>query len=443
VTGWQELVSVALLGTERRQPVASAPLEVVRDKPEEQLLARAAAAAVYRRAGARPSKGLHPLEPAPAETLPRCSDAAALQLGAILSGEFGAVLDEWLGLAHARGVRAPEELLPALLGAARGRQDEVLAVAGERGRWLAGIDDAWGWAAADDDVWRTGESDARRVWLREQRRNDAAGARAALEETWAKEDPRARLMLLPELATGLSLDDEAFLELALDDRRKEVRAAAADLLARLPDSQLSRRMAARAAPLLRVGRGMRARLEPQLPEELDEAATRDLVLVKPPQGTGERAWWLRQILAATPLTLWERELGRTPADLAGLPVADDLAAQVHSGWARAAVRQRAEAWAEALLPLTREHELIRVMPRGAAEKFLRKQLGDARAQADLEALPGPWGLELSRDIVRRGLLTRYTALELDPRVLDELPDDAPAAAVQLLTFRLDLHKELA
>jgi hypothetical protein len=443
MNAWRELVSTALLGTERREPTAAAPLAIERDVPEEQLLARAAAIAVYRRAGARPQEGLRALEPAAPETLPRCSEAAAIRLVAILGGEFAGVLDEWLELAQARGVRAPEELLPALLAAGRGRRDAVLAVAGERGRWLGRLDEAWDVGADGEEVWRTGTIEARRSWLRSERGADPAAARAALEETWGEEDPRSRAALLGELAVGLSLGDEPFLEAALDDRRQEVRAMAADLLARLPGSQLMLRMQERARPLLRVGRGLRARLEAALPEQLDEAAMRDIVVVKPPRGTGERAWWLEQILAATPLSLWERELERAPADLVALPVADKLAPAVHAGWSHAAARQLAAAWAEALLPETWDARLIAAVPREVAERRIQKALTDTRAQAALGALRRPWGLELSRELVRRGFLNREVALALDPRVLDDLPDDAPAAVAQLLAFRHDLHKELS
>ena len=442
MNAWRELVSTALLGTERREATAAAPLAIVRDSPEEQLLARAAATVVYRRAGARPRQGLSPLQPAQAETLPRCSEAAAMRLAAILGGEFTGVLDEWLELAAAHGVRAPEELLPALIAAGRGRREAVLAVAGERGRWLGRLDEAWD-VDVDDDVWRTGTLEARRSWLRRERASDPERARLALAETWSEEDPRARAALLDELETGLSLGDEAFLEAALDDRRQEVRVVAADLLARLTDSRLALRMTERAKPLLRVGRGVRARLEAELPEDLDEAAARDIVLVKPPRGTGERAWWLAQILAATPLSVWERELGRRPDELASLPVANKLASAVHAGWSHAAARQLDSAWAEALLPKTWDARLLAALPREVAERHVRTTLDDSRVVAALEALRRPWGLELSRELVRRGSLDRDLALALDPRVLDDLPDDAPPAVVQLLAFRHDLHEELS
>ena len=432
---WRELVSTALLGTERRDTIAAAPLDIARQTPEESLLARAATTAVYARAGARPQTAATPLPAASAETLPRCSPGAALLLSTILEGDFGGVLDEWLELARARGVRVPEELLPALFAHAQGRQEAVLAVAGERGRWLAVVDDSYAWAAAGDDVWETGTLETRRTWLREHRREHPETARDALAETWHSEDPRSRSLLLAELATNLSSADEELLEQALDDRRQEVRTTAAYLLSRLPESAYARRMANRACALVRIGR----RIEAALPEALDDAAVRDIVLTKPPKGTGERAWWLQQILGATPLEAWDGE----PEKLVCLKVSDNLAATVHAGWTEAAARQRNAPWATALVRATWEPKLVPAAPPGLVERQIAEALDDPRANPLLHELRRPYGLELSRAIVRRGRLDRSIALALDPRVVDDLPADAPPGVVQLLAFRHDLHKELA
>ena len=97
----------------------------------------------------------------------------------------------------------------------------------------------------------------------------------------------------------MSLDDETFLEAALDDRRKEVRGAAADLLARLPESALRRRALERALPLLKFksNKLRRKTIEVTLPEACDKAMQRDGVEPKPGfRGVGEKAWWLQQML---------------------------------------------------------------------------------------------------------------------------------------------------
>ena len=127
--------------------------------------------------------------------------------------------------------------------------------------------------------------------------------------------------------------DEPLLEAALDDRRKPVRDAAVALLTRLPGSRFGARMAARAAPLLRVEDDA---LVVTLPDVPDAAAARDGV----PTG-GRRSERLLSLLVATPLSTWSLEM-------VALPVRDDLAQIVHSGWIAAAEAQRDAAWARAL-----------------------------------------------------------------------------------------------
>jgi hypothetical protein len=443
MSAWPQLVSAALLGTGRREPPHDAPLAVERASAEAALLARAGTTAVVRRAGARPRTAPALPDPAPEETLPRCSERAGGLLAAILDGEFPSVLPEWLALVARRGERAPEELLPALLTIARGQERPIaLDVLGQRGRWLARFHEDWAWAAGGEDTWETGGLSAREAWLRAARAADADAARAALEESWPREDPRERAVLLAQLQVGLAPTDEAFLEQALDDRRQEVRATATELLSALRGSELSARAAERAQPLLRLQRGLRTRLEAELPEALDDAAQRDVVHTKPPRGTGERAWWLRRLIALAPLELWERELGRAPKDLAGFPVRDDLEDAVRGGWTDAAAAQSNADWAEALLPRTLDPRLAEVVPRQAAEKILAGALDDPRAGAALARI-APYGPELSRAIVAHHRIDRGIAAALHPSVLDHLPDDAPPAAVRMLSFRHDLHQELA
>ncbi len=289
-----------------------------------------------------------------------------------------------LAAARDAGYVLPAPLLPSLLDLAA-RDPElrpvVTALLGARGRWLAGHRPDWrrvvgqaqaAGAGGPDSVrpaavtdgekrtWRTGSRDERRGALAALRRRDPAAGRELLTTGWGKETGADRAALLDMLRHGLSAADEEFLEAALDDRASGVRDTARDLLARLPDSAFSRRAAERAAPLLRVERhGLRRRLAVTLPAEPDAAAARDGVpAVSAVDGLGNGGWRLIHVLAAAPLGDWERRLGLAPADLAGLPAADDLRAHVHAGWRRAVARQRGTgaltdeeqaAWALALL----------------------------------------------------------------------------------------------
>ncbi|HZG03702.1 MAG TPA: DUF5691 domain-containing protein, partial [Streptomyces sp.] len=289
--------------------------------------------------------------------------------------DLAELLPQWLAAACAHGYRAPAEQLPALLDAARARTDlraHALALGGPRALWLARLNPEWrfalrGGAGRGREVLPDGTdvldgSAVRRLWeeglfaersalLVALRRRDPAAARALLAGTWSAERAEDRLMFLDSLREGLSADDEPFLEQALTDRSRTVRATAAELLSALPGSALAARMAVRARACVALDRtGRPDRLVVEAPYECDSGMQRDGVVPKPPSGRGERSWWLSQVVEAAPLEGWTEHLGgRTPAQVMALPVADGWEADLHAAWARAAVRQRNAAWARALL----------------------------------------------------------------------------------------------
>ena len=130
---WEELVTTALLGTDRRTPPGAAP---GRAAPVA-LLDAAATQTVRRRAGLRPAPAAARPEPAPEDARPALPAAAARRLSMLLADRPGTggggrrgtapdlmeLLPQWLATANARGFAAPPEMLPALLDAARGRTD--------------------------------------------------------------------------------------------------------------------------------------------------------------------------------------------------------------------------------------------------------------------------------------------------------------------------------
>ncbi|MCW7947332.1 hypothetical protein AAW14_36675, partial [Streptomyces hygroscopicus] len=325
------------------------------------------------------------LEPATTDPRPPLPPAAARRLAMLLSGRPGhggdgrrgaapdlmELLPQWLSLAEERGFAPPPEALPALLDAARGRTDlrpAALAFAGPRALWLARLNPDWRFAlrsapgggselpSPDDPdgiqrLWQEGLFAERVALLGALRARRPALGRELLASTWASERAEDRLMFLDSLRTGLESADEPFLEQALSDRSRNVRATAAELLSRLPESALAGRMAARAAACVAVDP---TRGEPTLvveaPHECDPGMERDGVVPRPPTGRGERSWWLGQLLEATPLASWTTRLGgRTPEEIVALPVADDWRGELHAAWCRAAVRQRDPGWSRALL----------------------------------------------------------------------------------------------
>ncbi|MFI5543189.1 DUF5691 domain-containing protein [Streptomyces sp. NPDC051815] len=369
---WQELVGAALLGTDRRRGGGPA------GSPEA-LLDAAAVHTVRRRAGLRPGPAADRPRPAAHDPRPAPPDAAGRRLAQLLAGRTGAgsgggrrgsapdlteLLPQWLAAAARHGYRAPAALVPALLDAARARTDlrpQALALAGTRGLWLARLNPDWRFAlrggagggelpdvtdpAAVERLWQEGLFAERVALLGAVRAHEAAAAPRLLATTWASERAEDRLMFLDSLRSGLSEGDEPFLEAALGDRSRNVRATAAELLSALPRSALAGRMAEWA--LACVGpEGVTP------PDDCDAGMLRDGVVKRPPAGRGERAWWLGQLVEAAPLSCWrERFGGLGPAEIVALPVAaaDGWTEELHAAWCRAAVRQRDAQWSRALL----------------------------------------------------------------------------------------------
>ncbi|MEV5684100.1 DUF5691 domain-containing protein [Streptomyces sp. NPDC052164] len=447
---WEELVTSALLGTDRRPPAAGTAGPSPATAPVA-LLDAAALHTVRRRAGLLPARpGARP-ESAPADPRPPLPEAARRRLAQLLAdraapsggGRRGTAPDltelipQWLATANLRGFRAPAALLPPLLDAARARTDlrpQALTFAGPLGLWLAALNPEWKFAlrgssggsvrpdVSDPDavrrLWEEGLFAERVALLDSVRTRDPGAALALLATTWSTERAEDRLMFLDSLRTGLSGADEPFLEQALSDRSRNVRSTAAELLSALPGSALAGRMAARAASCVNPDRtGGGARIAVEAPHECDTGMQRDGVVPVPPTGRGERSWWLGQLVEAAPLTIWPKRFGgRTAQEIVALPVADDWAGELHAAWCRAAVRQRDPKWARALLgsPATPPSNGPGTASLAERSKLLATLPGDERAGwvADFIAAHGlseafqllgvcgvPWAGPLGRSVV--------------------------------------------
>lgn len=428
MNSWAEHVTAGLLGTQRRPVPGLAEAPVADGDAAERLLEQAALLTVRRRAG-RMAGTAEPIAPAPPETAPIVPDAAARRLERLLAGEHLRVLPEWLTAVAEAGLRVPARLLPELLEKGRGERairPAIARTAGRRGLWLALQNPDWAYLATEDTpaepavqsdgVWETGTRGQRVAYLGRLRGTDPAAAREALAGTWAKEPAADRTAFLAAFSTGLSLADEEFLEQALDDRAKDVRTVAADLLAVLPGADYGRRMAARARECLRPERRtVRQRTQTWVvvepPAAHDNGMARDDIPFHAagsfaPSATtgnpvGTRVGWLREIIARTPPATWTELFGGTPMEVVCLPIADDFARDVHLGWARAASRQRDAQWARALLKggvvldeVEALADLLAVLPDGereeAAADLLRWTSGQVDQLRVLDRIRGPW-----------------------------------------------------
>jgi Family of unknown function (DUF5691) len=444
---WQNLVSSALLGTERQKPNLS-ELDFLRgidsNNPETALLSASATLALYKQAGQQFNSTLEiKLEKAEAETLPQVSQTQQSLLLECLNSRTEQ-LPECLELAKNAKLRAPFELLNSLIQKGHADSDlreQVLPILGARGIWLAKHLDygAWvGGSSLDESVWELGMPTQRRDYLYALRDFNPQLALQKLEAVWAQEPAKVRSELIATLETNLSMQDEDFLENALDDKGKEVRETAARLLTKLPDSRLMERMKARVAPLLQytpegkpgmlgLKKGTPAKLEVTLPESCDKAMQRDGIELKPPswQKIGEKAFWLKQMLEITPLEFWEKTLNATPAELVTATNKHEYQKLILEAWRSSLRHHRYNlAWADALKQSGKAEfqlsDYTFVMSQSELENFmiLCLKLANPRLQnQDSAYFLGPflntWSAKLTRSVCEQ-LKTYFEARDKLP-----------------------------
>jgi hypothetical protein len=461
---WQEILKIAILGTERSAlavPARSDALGEVLSKldanaREASLLSAAAAVALYEHAGQMPVKDARAL-PAPAELndLPGCNARAAQRLSTLLTGEFEELLPEWFAALIAAQQRVPDEHLPAVLqlGKARARlRATIIAAIGQRGLWLAQQNTDWSYVAGEIDVaeWHTATHVARLALLKKMRATNPDEARDLLTATWKEDSPKERAEFLATFHPNLSADDETFLEAALDDRSTLVRRAAADLLSYLPDSAFVQRMIERAQPLLSFTKKARGKLEIEitLPAERTEAMIRDGITAKPTNSNlGEKAWWLDNMLRAVPLTNWEEAASATHTDIINACKKHEWESLLLEAWLDAAWRQNRTDWIKAILPLQRQRYVAQQgsLDREQLEALLIDLLAENPtlnnknpAYGLLNAHLDQWGKPLSEAMLQslsQQLSSRLLGQEwyLLTRVMSYLDASTIPAAIHILT----------
>ncbi len=145
-TYWSELVTVALLGADRRDPppppeggLADLAADDPRPNPSQRLLQQAAACTVVRRAGLLPGPALAPIAPATPDDRPLTPVAATATWRKVVA-DWPLLEDEWMLAVITSGRRLSPEMVPSAL--ARHRTDavrhaRVMVAAGPLGQWLA------------------------------------------------------------------------------------------------------------------------------------------------------------------------------------------------------------------------------------------------------------------------------------------------------------------
>lgn len=141
---WRDLVTAALLGTDRRPPpepsapIADVVADAVRPDDAAKMLAAVGAVAAARRAAFVPGPPAAPLQPPAVDERPLCSPAA-VQCWRDLLAEWPVLEDEWVLTVVDQGLRVPPDALAELLFRHRAdpvRRARVGLAAGPAADWL-------------------------------------------------------------------------------------------------------------------------------------------------------------------------------------------------------------------------------------------------------------------------------------------------------------------
>jgi hypothetical protein len=140
------LVSVAMLGTDRRNPpepeglIADLVDDTVRSTPSERMLAQVAATVAVRRAGVLPGPPRQPISGPDADDRPVCVPAAADRWHHVVSS-WPVLEDEWMLTLITNGWRVPPDLVPEILERHRTdpiRRARAELACGPLAGWLVG-----------------------------------------------------------------------------------------------------------------------------------------------------------------------------------------------------------------------------------------------------------------------------------------------------------------
>lgn len=375
-----DLHVVALLGTNRKDvplvPDISADVHdfVVEQSKEAQILYQAVAQQLAQQAGWQPQqdtrlqmlRSQEKSEDRAAEEILPVVDARVVEKLEPILGTFHKreeyVLAEVLTAMQAAGKRFPHHFLASLLERVLSKSwfgkrqaedwlERLLPTLGERGRWLM-VQQSASWKEVvypteSAEAWQeqqarfaTGTWSERHTVLRQLRQRDAEAARDLLATTWQYDTAAHRRKFLETFAVGLSMQDEAFLEQALQDKSRLVRKAAADLLARLPESAYVQRIKARLERLIHPENGDII-IEYLKPQEEIEGIVMDV-----PKGMTKQDWWLRELVARVPMArFWQGELA---PDIVEKKLKKDEKALILEGWLESCLRFHDEANALAL-----------------------------------------------------------------------------------------------
>ncbi|MFT5263474.1 MAG: hypothetical protein ACI8YQ_002217 [Polaribacter sp.] len=359
----KDLIRIALLGSDRTELPESLREEIkalgVEDKDRAKAILRAVTKwQMQQKAAYIPPRfeGEWPLAPDTANER-FCSPNATKYLQQIMDGKYEQVLPEFFSIAKSEACFLPPEQVPTLLQQASenpGQAALLKPLMGAHAKWLAAQHPEWSLLFAETAIedWPDVGFQQRVHIFRKMRERNISVSLELLQSVWKDIDFRQKKSFLKVMRFTVCLEDEVILEVALTDKRKEVRKVAAELLQSIPESKLLQRVWQGLEELVHIKKGKDGEEKPevQLPNEISPAMLRDGI--DPSQQWlrgGLRASRLGQMMAIIPPGKWEEKFKRAPTKLIEIFAQSDYAIILLQSFSHAATLHRNDDWAIAIL----------------------------------------------------------------------------------------------
>ncbi len=253
---WSAISKIALLGTNRTQlsknlkeQLAKYPIDNFSDDTNT-ILTAAAILTPLRKAGFPLKKAIQEKELPIQKKENYCSEHSIRHLQAILRLAYDQSLVEFLKHAQQQQKILPPEILPFLFDECIKNKtlwNIIRPIIGSRGNWLIRQNEAWESLIieAKPEDWVIYSKTQQLGMLHFLRATDPSLGLTILKDNWESIPIKNRPAYLKQLEQHLSLADEEFLEKCLDNKRKEARMVAQELLRSLEDSAFEKRMETR------------------------------------------------------------------------------------------------------------------------------------------------------------------------------------------------------
>lgn len=367
---WEHLTRIAILGTDKGKlstellkELADNGLDVT--KKSADLLLDAAALYANMRKAARPALDFEEALPeaAAADSNIPCTAISVAHLNEILDETYEEALPEFLGLLSKNDKILPPEALPELFDRSlksKSLWTHLQANIGTKGQWLLLQNPDWSNLIIDLNQadWELAPKQKRIQILDLSCKENPEKAIELLASTWQTESLTNKKAFLKVLAENIHASFESFLESRLDENRKEIRLAAAEILTRIPTARLVERMFGRLDALMEFkGRIIgKPKIKIELPEEVDKALIRDGLNIK---AQGLRGGLLtarfEYMMSIVPPSRWEQEYKQKPNALLSVFIRSEWSELLIQSMINAAARHRDETWMELLLDFWMEN----------------------------------------------------------------------------------------